>query len=633
MTKVKWGFSLILVFFIVGILSTVAFAASVVYTLKAVQNGSGLEVSFTGNPADVGGYNLLVKDGSNNTIQTDPITLNSSYIGTLNITGLTVGNTYTLQLYKQSDSLTLLSKASVVITDGNNASVPNSNQTGYRNLKKQRVGQNMHGFYQNNTNSCATCHQTHTAKNGNALLFKDGVYDTCTACHDGTTAASIDSVAGTFNVSDDVDHGSFHQADGSLQVSAAPGGHKTLDTTGMDTTTTNEATTLYDNTWGSEFDCASCHNPHGGGSMGENNLNEDPLGWGTVAYKSKVDGGTADQQNGKLFTGRTIYTPDNMSSATDTYILVKTTASAIIASDSTNATYLYKQAGLTDNSSQVIQTYRWNGSKYVPDYSLWLRSSGYGARANTVLYKNGADYTKGDSTNPITVAWQNGFAWGSGVANVTTYDLSVGINVEGSSSDAAAYYDSKDPNYIPYSGTEMSLFCASCHTDYLSAGASTTSGVYTQAHRHRTDEDSLSCVRCHYAHGSDAQIMQDANNNSFWNLSTTNPDGTSNNATYTSGSLKGQNLAGTSPNGTAVNTMSAATALQYLADTNPSSAIKRYTGMSACYGCHGSGEQFMGNPNTTVDSTTGQGVFAGHTGDEGSTGYLGGSRPNNATRH
>ena len=47
-------------------------------------------------------------------------------------------------------------------------------------------------------------------------------------------------------------------------------------------------------------------------------------------------------------------------------------------------------------------------------------------------------------------------------------------------------------------------------------------------------------------------------------------------------------------------------ALNYLLDPNASSAIKRYTGMSVCYACHGKGEQFMANPNVNTDRTTGR---------------------------
>ena len=79
--------------------------------------------------------------------------------------------------------------------------------------------QRTHGEYQNNTNSCASCHQTHTAAS-KPLLFKNGVYETCTACHDGTlgfynvfSASSAGTFAGTA-----AGNASMHLPDGAMQV-------------------------------------------------------------------------------------------------------------------------------------------------------------------------------------------------------------------------------------------------------------------------------------------------------------------------------------------------------------------------------------------------------------------------------
>lgn len=55
-------------------------------------------------------------------------------------------------------------------------------------------------------------------------------------------------------------------------------------------------------------------------------------------------------------------------------------------------------------------------------------------------------------------------------------------------------------------------------------------------------------------------------------------------------------------------------AIHYLVDPNPSSALKRYTGMAVCYACHGKGEQFMGNPNNIPDATIGETLRAGEPG-------------------
>jgi hypothetical protein len=55
--------------------------------------------------------------------------------------------------------------------------------------------------------------------------------------------------------------------------------------------------------------------------------------------------------------------------------------------------------------------------------------------------------------------------------------------------------------------------------------------------------------------------------------------------------------------------------------------------MSVCYACHGKGEAFLGNPNITGDTTTGQTLKNGDPGAEGTTGVIGGARSTLTTRH
>jgi predicted CXXCH cytochrome family protein len=54
--------------------------------------------------------------------------------------------------------------------------------------------------------------------------------------------------------------------------------------------------------------------------------------------------------------------------------------------------------------------------------------------------------------------------------------------------------------------TEMSAWCLTCHTRYLSAGWSvqTSDPIYT--YRHTANASSRNCVTCHVAHGSNAQM-------------------------------------------------------------------------------------------------------------------------------
>jgi hypothetical protein len=652
MSKAKWSFSLILAVFLVGILSTRAFATTDPYNLTANQNGSGLDVSFTGNlndSSDVPGrqFDIVLKHGPSVVKTYGPVALNSSNAGTFTIPAndVEVDTSYAVELYHTNDTdhASLLSSISAVVMDSNNVRMlhlPNSrvdvngsgqvnaNLTGANDLNKARQDQKVHGFYQNNTNSCASCHQTHTSNDDKNLLFKDGVYSTCSACHDGTSGAynvfspindkTPDSIAGTFDVLQDGQNGSLHVADGTLKVSAAPGGN------------INAA----DGTpFSQDFDCASCHAPHGAGSNDENNLNIDPLGWGTVSFTNLPAGATLasatsaqkDGLNGKLFKNIRIYdltkgesipsiydpTGQDPQAGATPYILVRTTTD----SDQTkvNSNYFYKRAGVTANTP-IIQTYRWgyddqtHQDAYIPDYSLWLQEKGYPYKADTALYNdtwanlsltaaNHYNDTAKDITRSsgVYVVWRDGFAWGPGVANVKSAQVSIGIDVE-TTDNIRSLYDSHfvvkdssgniDPtrSYIPDSGTEMSKFCVACHTDYQSGSETDSTGVYSTAHRHKTMSDSLTCVRCHFAHGSEAQIMHDANDNTFYTLVGPGKQFDPTVSPYKDAS---------DPTAAAQNA-----AIAYLKDPNPSSALKRYSGMTSCYSCHGGGEQSLSNPDS-----------------------------------
>lgn len=582
MSKIKMSFSLILALFLVGILSTAAFAKDP-YGLKPVQVQGTLDllVNFTGNTAagdtDATKFDLHVYDSSSVEVGTPYTNLAiASNKGSQTISGLTPGAVYTIKLFHAGDDSTTVTALSIttgLVTDAHNtlsttvvdkdgSGLINANQTGYNNTRKQRSGQKVHGFYQNNTNSCASCHQTHTGADTN-LLFKDGTYSTCAACHDGTmgaygvwnpiTSSNVSSISGTFSTQAG-HNGSLHEADGTLKVSAAPGGNRTaLDTNAQ---------------WGQDFDCASCHAPHGNGSGSENNLNLDPLGWGSVEYKTTDN----DTKNGKLFKNLTIQTSVPASFVTP-YILVKTNATAAdvtVVADKTKYKFQWQRAGVLAGDS-VIQTYRWNNGKgYVADYSLWLQEKGYPYKADTILYNGTTDITR---ATDMKVVWRDGFAFGTGTANVTSATISVGVDVE-TTDDIATLFDKANLAYIPDSGVQMSKYCSACHTDYLSATHSDdNTGLYTSAHRHQTASDTLTCVRCHFGHGSDAQIMKDANDNSYYTLTA-------------AGATFDASVAGNTDK-----------AISYLLDPNPSSALKRYTGMSVCYACHGQGAQFLSNPN------------------------------------
>jgi hypothetical protein len=603
MSKIKMSFSLILAIFLVGILSTAAFAKDP-YGLKPVQSGLSLSVPFTGNSADSAdvqgkNFSLIVKGPNNYAKLYGPVALNSSKKGTFTIPAadITPGVVYNLELWHSDDAGTgvvgtILSKSTGVVTDGHNvplnnttvdkdgSGLVNANQTGYNNTRKQRTGQKVHGFYTNNTNSCASCHQTHTAADGEYLLFKDGSYSTCSACHDGTTGAynsfapateeTPNEISGTFNVQEG-HNGSLHDSDGSIQISAAPGGNHDVD--GNSTSKV---------TWGEEFTCTSCHAAHGNGTSAENNLNLDPMGWAQVEYKAD----NKDTQNGKLFKNLTIETTVPTAMKTPYILVKKTLVAGDISTDKTKYGYLYSRAGLVAGD-KVIQTYRWDGSKYTADYSLWLRDKGH----VNAPFSNADSFFKDASGNDVTktlnIVWKDGFAYGKAdtktswlaLESVSTAQIAIGIDVE-TTNDIASLFDSANANYVVDSGLQMSKYCSACHTDYLSTTRTNDTGTYTTAHRHATAQDRLSCVRCHFAHGSEAQIMKNANDETYYSLTEAIADG-------------GKGMTSTA-------------AIDYLKDPNPSSALKRYTGMSVCYACHGQGEQFLGNPNNVERPVSGQ---------------------------
>ncbi|MCM3763411.1 cytochrome c3 family protein [Neobacillus niacini] len=113
-----------------------------------------------------------------------------------------------------------------------------------------------HGNFQNNTNSCANCHSTHNGEN-EYLLMKDGEYDLCMSCHDGTMGfydVTKSSGAGTFD--DSHLSSSMHNVDSNLKIGSAPGAFKNAST--------------------AVLECSSCHNPHG--SPNDRLLNETVAG-------------------------------------------------------------------------------------------------------------------------------------------------------------------------------------------------------------------------------------------------------------------------------------------------------------------------------------------------------------------
>lgn len=519
--------------------------------------------------------------------------------------------------------------------------------------------QRTHGEYQNNTNSCASCHQTHTGA-AKSLLFKDGVYNTCTACHDGTLGfynVFEHSNAGTFGGTT-AGNMSVHLADGTVQVKAAPGGNLSANS----------------GSWINEFNCASCHSPHG--SYSDRLLHYNPNGMGLQATKDGGIGivGGAIVNYADLTANKSTRTIDGaviektayfwtMYDAKEAdskfvspkFISVRGTGTQILG-EVANADVViavYEVSGETAKLTKTPWLYGYNHASPNKNYYTRFFDINFNAvqakiqKKNTdskVLYWEGAEGTSNEVTvaknldgsfrlpimvdavedntaakNPVPAGdpkatatpyysqyeitfnqasgtWHYKYVvdnhdqdwtdkiiidWDNGYIRATADDTKALLNAVDTANVGRAYTVDLDlveiakfgdangvpifkSNVVPlYDGTksgagvQMSTYCAACHTDYL-AKSGTATGTWNQAFRHTTNSDSYTCVRCHYSHGTDVTVMMDSHGETVTTL--------------------------TAIGGAFASDTTKATA--YMLDQNPSSALKRYTNMSVCWGCH-----------------------------------------------
>jgi len=396
--------------------------------------------------------------------------------------------------------------------------------------------QRTHGEYQTNTNSCASCHQTHTGASKD-LLFKQGVYNTCTACHDGTlgfynvfTASSAGTFGGTV-----MGNASVHLADGTIQHKLAPGGN--LGVTG----TANGS-------WTENFDCASCHAPHG--SYSDRLLHYSPNGMGNISVANK----------GLKIIGATIVStlPDAALPTAVANVVYRTTAGAV---------------GITGEAATepVVVVMKDAGSSYVLDTTPWLYGYDFNPYPNKVYWTTLKDAAGVAIPHDTTSEYEYGRAYvkGTAVATAVSMDVARAYVVKLGIQDAAtAPYPASviadfgginiyavNSNIYDEAGYGVAIgnYCGACHTDYK-AKSGTATGMYTVAFRHTTNNDSYNCLKCHFAHGTDVTVMKDALDRNVTTL-----------------------VAGG---------MTQADAEAFLIDKNPSSALKRYTNMAVCWKCH-----------------------------------------------
>jgi predicted CXXCH cytochrome family protein len=505
--------------------------------------------------------------------------------------------------------------------DNNNAQVLKSD--GMTNADGEEGYQRAHGEYHNNTNSCASCHQTHTAAS-KMLLFKDGVYATCAACHDGTLGfynvfenGNHKASAGTFGGTTE-GNSSIHQVNGTVKISAAPGGYSGADTT-------------KGGKWTADFNCASCHAPHG--SYSDRLLHYNPNGMAAATpenggqkadkvlvfdFKTGLDYSAeftaAAVPNTKFIGVRGTkvqhgLTGDKYTAINDTedvIMIYETTATTVNATtgaityaktykkttnpwmygyptrgSGANNHYYYTRF-FTDTPSSILNgngTYPAAKADKVIDHYDYLDDTAH------LKYSLGLVYAETDILDGVKYAEvarpyvvkldlmpiattvggaddSDGDGWKDfgGIKITTVNQRAFFAGETHSASTSTEKWGVTPGSKVSGWGIAMSNYCSSCHADYLAGGYDQTAanggaGVFTKSYRHSTNSDSYTCVRCHFAHGTDVEIMRDAFNRTITQVSTDE-------------------------------SITTAQATAYMLDKNTSSALKRYTNMSVCWGCH-----------------------------------------------
>jgi len=430
--------------------------------------------------------------------------------------------------------------------------------------------QRTHGAYQNNTNSCASCHQTHTGASKD-LLIKRGVYNTCTACHDGTLGfynVFSASTAGTF-AGTEGGNASVHLANNTLFVNMAPG---FSNAAGVSNQIAND-----------NFDCASCHAPHG--SYSSRLLHYSPNGMADVDITKKGN---------KLVD----YTVEAAPAALPAAAVVGDPAFKVVRGPA-------DVAGIAgEGTSTVIyvikkQPKTGGGYEYVRDTNPWVAGYEHAMMDDYTVLKM-ANYTEffngatkitgfdadGEMNGTLIPIYGLAYAKGTGIGTITKANIARAYVVTLAQQPADPAHPTfgnipitkviTDSYDEPGTGIAISLYCGACHTDYMTHSKDGDGdGIF----RHSTDTDRFNCLKCHFAHGTDVTVMKDARDRDLAFLA---PAGE------------------TDPNYT--------TAKEYLLDKNPSSALKRYTNMAVCWKCHsaveGKSSKLMNNTEYWTDYAT-----------------------------
>ena len=324
---------------------------------------------------------------------------------------------------------------------------------------------------------CANCHRAHTAKTGTLTLQAQPAI--CLNCHgSGGTGSTLNVSDGTQKAVGGLRGGGFDNAvigtAGAREdtLGSGPYGPVLVNklipalTTGQPVTSRHQIDgTTAGTMWGNgttgvgqgavTLECGSCHDPHGNGNY--RILKASPTGQQYVVTPAVnvgdpvAGGGTAPVAISALMsTATTVNIPDQV---LKNYTVVTTRSLALVA------------AGQATGATP-------------------------GAIALGIAAANGNYWDVQADTTPLVNA-------------TTGLDTSYGA--------AATSYRGAQAATDGYLGN-ISAWCTTCHTRYLSGGASSTTGDPTYTYKHRSDEglsDKPNCIQCHVSHGSNA-AMKDA---------------------------------------------------------------------------------------------------------------------------
>jgi len=509
--------------------------------------------------------------------------------------------------------LTMLLLAGTASANQTGAAWANSNRSGETAvvwdggaLLRNVPGQLTHTAFQLNTNSCASCHMTHTAV-GTNLLIQASTQDTCMACHDGTigflnvnAAATGDTsgagmggsvAAGTFGVLTGRTP-SMHDVFVPNTLSGAPGGNRTgvVEQAGA--------------SWTTNFTCASCHAPHGSHSIRLLNTNPNNVALRQIASASAGVAGGRWSPNARA-TGFTVASAA-YDEARQLWVYPTVHAAAYTAPWVAGYTGSVSSTAYGRLSAPWTRIYHeaWNpnlnGRSDPTGTTAWVAADIVNLlnRYFTINFATGEVIQTETQRNDLISFLQNApFNLTQAQAEEAPLNIDVarGLRVRAQALNPTGdlVADARRVDFInpaTYDATSYNLFCAACHTDYLptiSAGNQTGSGVgiYSQKFRHTinrpasggpvrmpviggtaftaanltgtvTGSNRLMCLSCHFAHGADASMMLLADNTRV----------------SAAGGATG------TPTDPAQNDVSA--------QLGGSSALKRYINQASCWHCH-----------------------------------------------